>query len=249
MTDADHAAIARAFLDARQGAENLSEDRSEGLNLTIEDAYAIQSLVASQLGPVGGFKFARRPGQSAIMAPIQQVDIHPSGWRFSSSGRHVGIELEVGFRFLAAPPPVGRPDFAELLRARVAPVAVIELVRTRLENPDAASEMLKLADHQQNGGLVVGEAARDWDGSPLEAVSARLDIDGTMVLDGIVRLPFGGAFDCLVALARMTGDHCGGLQAGHMVITGSLNGLPWLPPGTKVRGSIGGIGSVAVDIC
>lgn len=248
MTNQTPSDIARAFLSVRQGAQKLSRAWAADKVLTPSQAYEVQSLVAKELGPVGGFKFAHRAGQPAIMAPVQRADIFASGASIPTFGAPVGVELEVGFRLNAAPPPPDAPNFEAQLRACVTPVAVIETVQSRLGDLESMPAMLKLADHQTNGGLIIGDAAKSWDGCPFETVDAHLTFDDTVVLDGAVRLPFGSAFGCLVTFARMVGDHCEGLKAGQIVITGSLNGLPWLPSGTKVRGSIGGIGSVAVDL-
>lgn len=247
MPEAKCTAIARSFLEARSGAAKLSVEWAKAQSLTAQEAYTVQSLVAAELGPVGGFKFAQRPGQPAIMAPIQRTNIMRSGGYFAAD-EPVGIELEVGFRLDADPPPLDTPGYLNNLRACVTPVAVIELVQTRLADPDAAPAMLKLADHQLNGGLVVGEAMSNWEGEPLESVEARLAFGDQVVLDGPVTLPFGPAVDCLTELARIVGDHCGGLRTGHIVITGSLNGLPWLSPGAKVDGRIESIGEVAVNL-
>lgn len=210
-------------------------------------AFTVQARVAARLGPVGGFKYASRPGAPAIMAPIQAAQVLPSGATFDSGGRPVAVELEVGFRLNAAPPPVDAADFEARLREIVTPVAAIELVQTRLDAEAVKDDMMKLADHQLNSGLVVGQAGV-WDGSPLTEVTAHLQFDGETVLDGPITLPFGEAFTCLTGLARMVGDHCGGLKAGDVVITGSLNGLPWLNAPTQVQGRIAGIGEVAITL-
>lgn len=243
-----NAGIAQALIVARQGGPRLSAACAASVNLTFEDAYDVQRRVANEFGPVGGFKFAQRPGQTAIMAPIYAADIYSSGATVPSGGNSVGIELEVGFRILAPLPAPSDPDFSDKLRACMTPLAVIELVQTRLQDDSNASPELRLADNQINGGLVVGADATEWDGGPLGSVSAELYFDDQQVLDGAIKLPFGDAFDCLNTLARMIGEHCGGLQAGQVVITGSLNGLPYLAPGTKIRGHIDGIGGVAVDL-
>jgi 2-keto-4-pentenoate hydratase len=243
-----NADIAQALIAARQGGPRLSPSFTGSLNLTSEDAYNVQRRVANVLGPVGGFKFAQRPGQAAIMAPIYSADIHPSGATVPSDGDPVGIELEVGFRILAPLPALTDPDFFDKLHTCVTPLAAIELVQTRLQDDSSASPELRLADNQINGGLVIGSEVTEWKGGPLSPVSAQLDFDNQQVLNGEVKLPFGDAFDCLTRLVRMIGEHCGGLQPGQVVITGSLNGLPYLAPGAKIRGSICDIGEVAVDL-
>ena len=248
MPDDMVGAVAAAFLAARAGAEKLSRTEADKLTLTTGEAYAVQQRVAERLGLIGGFKFAHRPGEAAIMAPIQAADIHVSPVTVPAGGEVVGIELEVGFRIRSALPDPQSLEFRDRLRESVVPLAAIELVKTRLADPNAASSLLRLADHQLNGGLVTGGGPADWDRGPLSEVEAHLTVDGRPVVTGPVRLPFGDAFDCLVELARMVGTHCGGLRPGQIVITGSLNGLPWLPPGTRVRGRIDGIGEVAVEL-
>jgi 2-keto-4-pentenoate hydratase len=44
------------------------------------------------------------------------------------------------------------------------------------------------------------------------------------------------------------GDHCGGLQVGQTVITGSLCGLPWFTPDAIVTGWIAGFGEVSINL-
>jgi 2-keto-4-pentenoate hydratase len=46
----------------------------------------------------------------------------------------------------------------------------------------------------------------------------------------------------------MIGEHCGGLQPGQIVITGSLHPLTYVLPGTSVVGHIEGLGDVSVQI-
>lgn len=240
--------IAQAFIAARRGGPRLSRARADALPLSALDPYDVQRRVAERFGPVGGFKFAQRPGEAAIAAPIYAADIHTSAAEVGIGAQPVGIELEVGFRILSAPPDPAAHDFRDRLRACVAPLAAIELVQTRLEDSAAAAPELRLADNQLNGGLVIGASVTKWDGRQLSDIAASLSFDGVSVLNGPARPPFGDPFDCLCALTRMIGDHCGGLQAGQIVITGSLNGLPYLPADAIVRGRIETLGDVAVDI-
>lgn len=235
--------MAQALLSARRGGAPVALD-----SISTDQAYEVQALVAEALGPVGGFKYAKRPGTSAILAPIQASNVHSSPARFDSGGQPVGVELEVGFHFDAAAPDPDAPDFLQRLRQSVTPVAAIELVQTRLADLNSASAEMKLADHQLNGGLVVGDAALDWTGETFGSVNVRLSFDDETVVNGAVPLPFGPAFDCLADLVRMVGTHCGGLRPGHVVITGSLNGLPWLAPGTHIEAEIAGIGEVTADL-
>lgn len=240
------AALAAAILQARADGRRRALPAAPDSHAA---AYRVQAMVDAALGPVGGFKTALKPPAPQIMAPIHAATLQPSGGTAQSPfGGGLGVELEVGLRLLRPLPPLDAPDFAVRLRDCVEPVAVIELVDTRLEGAGADAPLAKLADNQINAGLVVGAAAPGWAGGPLDRVTARMTLNGAPLLDGPAEVPGGDAVDSLAALARMIGDHCGGLQPGQIVITGSLHPLTYVDPGTDVSGEIDGIGGVSVRI-
>ena len=91
------------------------------------------------------------------------------------------------------------------LRAVVTPVAVLELVQSRLADPDAAPAVLRLAVRRLNGGLALGGAASTWDGDSYGMVCARLKFDGQAMMDGPANLACGSTFECLLDLVGMVG--------------------------------------------
>lgn len=210
-----------------------------------DECLAVQAAVAGARGAVAGFKVAAGAGQVApVVAPIAAADVVAKGGSVAVTDL-LGIELEIGFELLKPLPGPGLPEpVAEYFKPR----PVIELVDTRLEGEGADTPLLKLADMQINAGLVSGTALESWDGSDFGAVEARLVAGGTMVLDGAARVPGGSALANLRLLCEVLGDHCGGLQPGQVVITGSLCGLPYFPAGTEVSGAIAGLGTVAVSL-
>lgn len=214
---------------------------------TADEAYQIQAGVARRVGAVGGFKTARKGSAPSIMAPIFSTDIMPSGTQISVVDR-IGIELEVGFQIikdcpsnLDKLPPSG---FGGLLR----PVAVIELVDTRVDGTFANDDIVKLADNQINAGLVIGSPLNAWSGADFGTVTAQMQAGTEVVLDGAATVPGGSALETVASLARQIGDHCGGLKRGQIVITGSLHPLAYYPKGTLVQGRIDGIGAVSVRL-
>jgi 2-keto-4-pentenoate hydratase len=240
--------IADILTRAREDGSKLDIEMAAQTPLIAEEAYDIQSIMARRFGPVGAFKVARKPGQPAIMAPIYAKDIHssPASIHYDNETR-IGIELEVGFRILANLPAPDESGYLKKLRARVALVPAIEIVTTRIANLDLASPMLRLADNQLNGGLIVGEEVHDWQEMLLTSVNGWLTTGTHQLTDGPVSVPGGDAFENFRTLVEMVGIHCGGLQPGHVVITGSLNGLPYLHETMSVNGGIEGIGRVSVN--
>ncbi|WP_226623739.1 hydratase [Alloyangia pacifica] len=215
----------------------LPESRSESL--------VVQAEVARLRGAVAGFKVAAGTGVVApVVAPIAAADVVADGGKAAVKDQ-LGIELEIGFELLQ---PLPGPGLPEPVEAYFAPRPVIELVDTRLEGESAGAPLLKLADMQINAGLVSGAALEGWDGSDFGAVEARLVCGETVVLDGSATVPGGSALANLRLFCEVIGEHCGGLQPGQVVITGSLCGLPYFPAGTEVSGEISGLGPVAVSL-
>ncbi len=212
------------------------------------EAYRVQAGVVAGAA-IAGFKTARKPDGPQIMAPILAADVRASGARVASAfGGPLGVELEVGLRIDAPLPPADAPDFAERAVACVRPVAVIEIVDTRLAGDRAAAPLLKLADNQINAGLVVGPEMADWRGRPLARVAARMIAGETCLLDGPAEVPGGCPLETLAGLAAMIGDHCGGLRVGHVDITGAMHPLTYVAPPALVEGWIDGFGPVRVAL-
>jgi 2-keto-4-pentenoate hydratase len=214
---------------------------------TFEEAYRIQEAVAQRIGSVGGFKTARKDDAPSIMAPIFAADMVASGAHVAVADV-MGVELEIGLEIIGdCPADMGSLplcDLAALLR----PVAVIELVDTRVEGPLSEDPLVKLTDNQINAGLVVGAAMTDWSGADLGTVEAKMQAGPDVILDGRASVPGGSALMTFASLARQIGRHCGGLRRGQIVITGSLHPLVYYPKGTVVQGRIDGIGAVCVTL-
>lgn len=218
--------------------------------LSRAEALAVQTRIMADLGPVAGFKVGGRPGDVPVLAPLPASLVVADG-----GGRAVpdllGVELELAFEVIA-PLPEGGALPADL-PAHFRPCVVLELVRSRLAGPMAEDPMHKMADLQMNAGLVIGSGLPQsgpgaWDGADFGMIEARLMAGAETVVDGAVSVPGGSALAQLAALVAHVDGHCGGLQPGHVVLTGSVCGLPYFPAGTQMRGEIAGLGSVAVDL-
>jgi len=234
---------------AHQGGRKLTGADLENVVVNLATAYRIQEAVTGALGPVGAFKTSRKSADDTpIMAPILADRVRRSPARFSRSELDlVGLELEVAFRVDRALPEPSDADFADRARGCVSPVVAIEVVDSRLTDHESADPLWNLADNQINAGLVYGEPVGDWMGMDLSRVAANVEVAGETIFDGIAAVPGGDAFDIFCAFARLVGDHCGGLQPGHLVTTGSVSGLRFIEFGQPVHGQIEGLGAVRVD--
>jgi 2-keto-4-pentenoate hydratase len=234
--------IAQRLIDAHENGTRITPDWDV---LPRAQVLAIQSRVSAALGPVTGFKVGHAAdGGPPIIAPIQ------SRYRVAGGGTRIvadrlGVELEIGFTLTqplpAATLPLRPQDY-------FVPCIALELVDTRLTGDAATRADLKFADFQINAGLVLGPALPAWDGSDFGTQDARLGTEAQVTLDGPATVPGGSALANLALLLAHLGDHCGGLQVGQTVITGSLCGLPWFTPDAIVTGWIAGFGEVSINL-
>lgn len=240
-------ALARLLAQARRGGTKVPNSAGEGL--TREGAFEVQERLAASFGPVGGFKVACPPDAPIVIAPIYSSDIHDSPATLSIPAKEaVGVEMEYAFRLLEPLPDPMASDFASRLRAAVELLPALELVRARIADPVAADPLLKMADNQINGAVVLGGPLRDWRAQDVTRAAGRLQAGSEVLLDGAARVPGGDAFETLCKFALAIGAHCGGWQPGQVVITGSLNGLPWLSPGLNIAGQIDGLGTLEMRL-
>jgi 2-keto-4-pentenoate hydratase len=247
MSDDNLRQIADKLLEARKSGRPLRGETPATGPASIEEAYAVQRLVAESLGAVGAFKTGRKaPDETPIMAPVPAAMVRASPARFGPGELTlIGIELEVAFLVREPLPRADHSQYAERARACVSPLAAIEIIDSRLEDFEAAGSLWKLADAQVNGGFVYGEPVGDWSDIDLTTLEVRLDIDGITVDDGPANVPGGDAFDVFCAFARLVGDHCGGLVPGQYVTTGTLTPMRFIEPGRQVTGHVAGLGTVA----
>ncbi len=135
---------------------------------SIDAAYAAQRAV--WLAMVGD----SRPTAWKVGSPSREVmptaaPVFPS--RLASSPAHIprewftglGIEAEIALRFRRDLPPRQEPYTRKATLEAIGSVHVaMELVDTRLADPEAAGPLWRLADNLLNGALVLGDAVPDW---------------------------------------------------------------------------------------
>ena len=242
-TEINH--IADLLLHARATNERLSFQEYTKTPLSLEDAYLVQARVAAKSSPIGAWKTGRPDNTSVpVYAPILAPMVRQCPARYSTDELHsCGIELEIGFCIDRPLPPPG-PDFATALRNCVRPLVTLELVDSRVQNFTELPPAAKLADNQVNGGLVVGKPVDDWSGINLTQADVTLSVNGEVVVSQLSHVPGGNAFDTLAAMASLVGTHCGGLQPGQFVTTGTLSGIIFLEPGSTVEGHVSGLGTI-----
>ena len=243
--------LAAMLVEAIATGVPIGEPHAGARTPTIEaelDAYRVQALIAKALGTPVGWKVGRKSPQAApICAPLFASRMNPSGETLRRDAfRLWRIEAELAFRLARDLPPVARLRGRDEVLAAVGEVlAVFEIVDSLyVAWPDMPPAML-LADLQSHGAMVIGSSAPMPAAAAFKTMRARLDINGTRVVDGCAN-PAGDILELLVWLANHPASGCRSLRTGDLVTTESFTGLETLPPGGHAEARFSGVGTVSV---
>ena len=225
---------------------------------TIADAYAAQEalceLWTAIYGPVRGLKIATT---TKVMQQLMGID-HPCGGMIYERSIHQSparlrredfvnlmVEFELAVRVGTDLPKQNQPYTAADVRAAVAEVMpAFELIEDRHADYKNTKATTLIADNAWNGGVVLGPAVRAPGDMELNGIRGSLTVNGEPRGEGRT----DGPMDALAWVANLAADRGRPLQAGMIVITGSV--LPTIPiaPGETFVFTLEGIGSVELSV-
>jgi 2-keto-4-pentenoate hydratase len=248
--------VAQALLQARHDGQAVPvEPYLQALN-SAEDAYAVQSLVAAQLGwhsaPVARYW---KSGGLARDAIITHAGLPPDGVRHSPANLkdwplHLhGVEAEVAIR-LGCDVSFEMLSTASQADAQgwIADMTVaIEIISNHWDMGYDTPAWLKLADLQSHGALVLGDwqpwRAHDWSNQDCQIL-----VNGETVVRRKGSHPLGSPDWGLRVFAKhIIGQHRV-LPAGTVITTGSWNGIYRAQAGDAVQVVFDGLGAVEVQL-
>jgi 2-oxo-hept-3-ene-1,7-dioate hydratase len=225
--------------------------------IQIEDSYAISSLVAQRKIAKGAKLIGHKVGlTSKAMQASSKIDEPDYGHLLDdmliAEGAKVPhnrfckprVEVELAFVLGQAlkGPGVGLID---VLRATEYVVPALEIVDARLV--DQRKIFDTVADNGAASGLVLGGRPIKPNDVDLRWVSALMyrnsDIEETGVAAGVLGHPALG----VAWLANKLGQHGVGLEAGHIILSGSFTRVVFAQKGDTLFGDFGPLGSVCVQ--
>jgi 2-keto-4-pentenoate hydratase len=237
------------LIDAHISRKALHFSSDASLDVTREQAFETQGLVARTLGPTVGWKVGRKsPSAEPNYAPLFER-------RLFKSGDHIGrdlfrtweIEAELMFRLDRDLPPKEMPySRDDLAQAAGAVFVVFEILDSRYAAwPDLPAPLL-LADFLSHGAMVIGTQAQLPSPAVFDAVPVTLAVDGQVVIAHKDGNPVGDVLDLAAWLANELAANGAGLRKGDFVTTGSYTGMYHLAPGCQAVATFAGIGSVSI---
>lgn len=258
MSTFDAAAAARFIADAHVAKDpyvNLPEHLAPQ---TVADAYAAQEALQTHWtplhGPVGGLKIATT---TKVMQALMGID-HPCGGmlysrRIHASGvtlrladhMHLVLECELAVRVSRTLTKGSQPYTAQSVRAAVSEIMpAFELIEDRNARYKSTKAYTLIADNAWNAGVVLGKPIQVDGLRNLNGLKGRLTINGADPREGLTDDPMGALAWC----ANLAADRGRPLEAGQVVITGSVVPTFGVAARDKLHFEIEGLGAVEADV-
>lgn len=216
----------------------------------IDAAYEVQQAVWLAMAGTGrptAWKVgASRRDAIPFAAPVfpSRLSISPArftGHLFTRPGIEAEIALQFGHDLPPRPQPYAR---SELLAAIGCAHVAMEVVDSRLADPEVAGPHWRLADNLLNGALVLGEPIPHWRDVDWDGLTVQVMFDG-QALPGVTgRPPLGDIFHCLSWWLA----HVGGARKGDIVTTGAWSGMHPVGHAGELAVVFEGVGRVEVRI-
>ena len=250
MSSVAHERAAAALLDARR-TRRWIDALPPGTHPAKElDAYAIQELVAAELGPVSGWKVGSATLDSEpFRAPLHAASLFENRNVPAQMFHVIGVEAEIVYRLgRDLTPRENAYTREEVLDAVVSMHPAIEIVDTRFVSLSSTDALGQRADQQNHGALVIGPPLEEWPDIDPQQQLVRLTINGSLARENTGGNSAVDPVRLLQWLASRGSNRLGGLKAGQAITTGSCTGTIFVEPGTKVRAEFPGLGAVDLVI-
>jgi 2-oxo-hept-3-ene-1,7-dioate hydratase len=257
MSDADRNKAADILIAAGKERKQAVQLSKTWPGITIDDAYAISTLVANRKIAAGAKLIGHKVGlTSKAMQRSSQINEPDFGYLFDdmmiADGASIPHEnyclprVEVELAFVLGKPLRGPGiGLTDVLRATEYVVPAIEIVDARLQDPRKIFDTV--SDNGAGAGIVVGgrpvgplEVDLRWVGGIMYRNS---EIEETGLAAGVLGHPALG----VAWLANKLGQHGVPLEAGHLVLAGSFTRVVFAKKGDTLHADFGQLGGIAVQ--
>lgn len=227
--------------------DNLKEEEAP---TNLQEVYAIQDIIASDFGQIGGWKIgAPSATDEPFFAPMPYAWIVEEGATLSGERYRLrGVEAEIAFQ-VGKDLPLSHESYSreEVMAAMGACVPAIELLESAYVDPRKVARFTMFADLQMHGGFVPGKPIENWQSIDWSKESVDLVIDGKVEMTCTASNPGGtDLLRLLTYLANEGARRTGGLRKGQWITTGSWTGATWIKAGQKVEARFSHAGSATI---
>ena len=248
--------IANALLAARASGKALTAADFADQLQTPDQAYQVQEMVAQALDWHGsGVGAAWKSGGASRDSLITHAALPPAGvWRSPANAgnwplHQRGIEAEIAVRLGCdvTPDMAHNAHHSDAQQWVESMTTAIEVVSTRWDQGFDAPALLKLADLQAHGALVLGPW-QPWQDLDWAQQRLHIAVNGVQVEHRQGTHPLQHPTWGLATFAQHATRQGHTLPAGTVVTTGSWNGMYLAKAGDLVEVIFDGVGSASVQL-
>jgi 2-keto-4-pentenoate hydratase len=247
--------IAGELLAAYQSREPVEPLTGRYEDLTLDDAYEIQTLQVSHWledgaqirGHKVGLTSAAMQRQMGVDSPDYGVLLDRMFWREhepipASAFVQPRVEPEVAFVLAESLTGPG-VTVADAIAAVGYVLPALELIDSRIKDWKIGLADT-IADNASSGGIVLGSSPHALDAVDLRLSGCNLVKNGELAGTGASGAVLGSPLSSLVWLANTLGAHGVVLEAGHVILPGSITASIPVAAGDVVTATFAGLGSV-----
>jgi len=249
MNDESTAKAASLLVAARRTRVLLERLPEDCRPATLDEALRIQAATVAQLGErIAGWKVGGViEGQLSYGVLLASRILRSGGTIEAQAVPLLGMEAEIGFRFLRDAPPRNEAYSYDEVAACVVAFPAIEIVATRYLDYQGTPLIERAADCVSNGAYVVGDERPDWRSFDLVNIPVSLAFGDEVIVQRngghTAGDPLKPAIDLVNELRTSTG-----VRLGQMMTTGTYTGLNFAKPGRRIRVAFERFGAALVDV-
>ena len=248
---------ARSLFQAEQTRVQATRLSATYPQIEIEDSYAISRAVAATRAKAGDRLIGHKVGlTSKAMQAASKIDEPDYGHVFASmlieddaTVAHADYcvpRVEPELTFILKSPLQG-PDLTleDVLAATEFVVPSIEIIDARVTEPRRIFDTV--ADNGAAAGLVLGAKRFRPDEIDWRWAGALFRRNGEIEETGIAAGVMDHPANAVAWLGNKLAAYGGGLEAGHMVLSGSFTRPVWAAPGDRLEADFGPLGTVSLS--
>ncbi|WP_323036818.1 2-oxo-hept-4-ene-1,7-dioate hydratase [Pararhodobacter sp.] len=264
MTPDEHAKAAADLLQAEKTGVQIGLLSLRHPDITMDDAYAIQSAIARAKAAQGQRVIGWKIGlTSKAMQAALNIDIPDSGILFDDMrfddgatvprGRFIQPRIEAEIAFVMKSSLAGSHVTRDDVIAATDFVAPsLEILDTRIQRRDPVTGKARIiydtiSDNAANAGVVLGPQRHAIDAHDLRWVGAIISRNGAVEETGLGAGVLNDPVESVVWLARRMAQYGQAIEAGHIILSGSFIRPVECPSGSHIHADFGGFGAVTLN--
>ncbi|MBX9936020.1 MAG: 2-oxopent-4-enoate hydratase [Burkholderiaceae bacterium] len=245
------------LFDALQGRKTLAPLTSRHPDITIADAYAVQQRMMARRLAAGERVIGKKIGVTS-KAVMNMLGVYQPDFGWLTDGMVYNEGEAIPADTLIQPKAEGEIAFmlkktlkgpgitaADVLAATEGVMACFEIVDSRIQDWKIKIQDT-VADNASCGVFVLGDRLVDPRDVDLATCGMVLEKNGEIVATGAGAAALGHPANAVAWLANTLGAHGIALEAGEVVLSGSLGIMVPVAAGDNLRVTIGGIGGCSV---